>query len=222
MVELNTDPTNLTKAGDGITGVIDALAQTGVGSAYTAGAGRGFGDLDMDAKAIGHADPQTGLTTFCNRWEWGVRALVQGARNISTALKLGASVYEREDRYQANNLKAWGNDLLGDPNLQRSSYVDPTTGEVVEGTDDMSAGEVLEHNKNALTQRDWEIDAADRKAIAETYRESWESIKADGHQFGETMADPMGSGLAVGKDLLDHGITPTEVEAPPTGAADAG
>ena len=214
MVELNADPAMVTKAGDGINGVIDGLGDTGVGSIYTAGSGSGFGDLTMDGKTIGHADPQSGLSTYCQRWEWGVRALVRGARKISTALKMGASSYEREDKYNSNNLKSWANDVAGDPNLQRQSYTD-ANGNKVKGTDDMSAGELLEHNKNALTHPDWEITAADREAIDKTYEESWNSIKADAPALGERIKDPLGSLVGDGKDLMQNGIVPiTEPAAP--------
>ena len=45
---LKVDPADLAKASAGINGVIDGLADTGVGSDYSAAIGRGYGDLDLD------------------------------------------------------------------------------------------------------------------------------------------------------------------------------
>ncbi|UPG66353.1 ESX-1 secretion-associated protein [Gordonia hongkongensis] len=112
---LHVEPSALDKASAGINGVIDGLADTGVGSDYSAALGRGYGDLDLDGRTIGHADPKSGLEEYCDRWEWGVRALVTGAAELSRGLGLGASHYEREEKWAGDQLKNYAMDVFGDP-----------------------------------------------------------------------------------------------------------
>lgn len=40
-----------------------------------ASAGRGFSDLALSGLELGHGGLSAGFKTFCDRWEWGVRAL---------------------------------------------------------------------------------------------------------------------------------------------------
>ncbi|MFC9981293.1 hypothetical protein [Gordonia sp. NPDC127522] len=142
---LHVEPSALDKASTGINGVIDGLADTGVGSDYSAALGRGYGDLDLDGRTIGHADPKSGLEEYCDRWEWGVRALVTGAAELSRGLGLGASHYEREEKWAGDQLKNFTMDLIGDPSL---------TPDEIKG---MSWGDLWEHNKNAITDPQWSL-----------------------------------------------------------------
>jgi hypothetical protein len=142
---LHVEPSALDKASAGINGVIDGLADTGVGSDYSAALGRGYGDLDLDGGTIGHADPKSGLEEYCDRWEWGVRALVTGAAELSRGLGLGASHYEREEKWAGDQLKNYAMDVFGDPSL---------TPDEIKG---MSWGDLWEHNKNSITDPQWAL-----------------------------------------------------------------
>lgn len=146
MIEnLRVDPVVLEMARDGINGVIKGLADTGVGSDYSAAIGRGYGDLDLDGRTIGHADPKSGLEEYCDRWEWGVRALVTGAAQISIGLELGASHYEREEKWAGDQLKNYVTDLVGDPGLSPDDVKDK------------SWGELWDHHRDAITDPKWAL-----------------------------------------------------------------
>ncbi len=176
---LGVNPADMDKASAGINGVIDALGQTGVGSGYSAGLGRGYGDLDLDGKTIGHADPKDGLEEYCDRWEWGVRALVTGAAELSKGLGLGASHYEREEEWAANQLKDWAMDLVGDPNL------------TAEQIKEMSLGDLWDHNRNAVTNPQWALTPEEMQRHKEFFSAT-----------GSTFLDDMGT---IGK----HAVNPT-------------
>ncbi|MGW6035050.1 hypothetical protein ACWFOS_15440 [Gordonia terrae] len=175
---LKVDPADLTKASVGINGVIDGLADTGVGSDYSAALGRGYGDLDLDGRTIGHADPKSGLEEYCDRWEWGVRALVTGAAEISKGLGLGASHYEREEKWAGDQLKNFTMDLIGDPNL---------TPEDVKGK---SWGELWEHNKNAITDPQWALTPEEMAAHRQLGQELRGTLIEDLETIARHQVDP--------------------------------
>lgn len=176
MIEnLRVDPGVLTQASAGINGVINGLADTGVGSDYSAAIGRGYGDLDLDGGTIGHADPKSGLEEYCSRWEWGVRALVMGAAQISIGLELGASYYEREEKWSTDQLKNYAMDLFGDPSLQPDDIKEK------------SWDELVEHNRDALTDPKWALtpeEMENHRKFAEENRTSFiEDLKTFGHHW---------------------------------------
>lgn len=179
MVNLNVSPADLESASKGINGVIDGLGATGTGATYTAGNGRGFGDLELDGRSIGHPAPKSGLEAFTSRWEWGVRALVTAVAGISRVLNLGASKYEREEEFAANAFKDMGNDLVGDPSLTRAQ------------TDKMSAKELFDHNRNKLANPDYTITAEEAQQDRELYKNLWQSVKEDGAQIAEHSVNPV-------------------------------
>ncbi|MFD7928986.1 hypothetical protein ACFV4S_24415, partial [Streptomyces sp. NPDC059742] len=61
-------------------------------SADAAGAsqGAGFSDLSMAGMEAGHMDLATDFEDFCERWEWGVRSLVQNASALAGNLGIAA------------------------------------------------------------------------------------------------------------------------------------
>ena len=176
--DLHVEPSDLDKASAGINGVIDGLADTGVGSDYSAALGRGYGDLDLDGRTIGHADPKSGLEEYCDRWEWGVRALVTGAAEISKGLGLGASHYEREEKWAGDQLKNFTMDLIGDPNL--------TPDQVKE----MSWGDLWEHNKNAITDPQWALTPEEMAEHRKLGEELGGTLIEDLETIGRHQIDP--------------------------------
>ena len=175
---LKVDPADLIKASAGINGVINGLADTGVGSDYSAAIGRGYGDLDLDGRTIGHADPKSGLEEYCDRWEWGVRALVTGAAEISKGLGLGASHYEREENWAGDQLKNFTMDLIGDPSL---------TPDEIKG---MSWGDLWEHNKNAITDPQWALTPEEMRKHQELGEQLRGTVVEDLETIGRHSVDP--------------------------------
>ncbi|MER7307050.1 hypothetical protein [Streptomyces griseoluteus] len=58
-------------------GLTEALGELGeLGMAGQAGAGRGFSGIALSGLELGHEGLTGELKTFCERWEWGVRAQI--------------------------------------------------------------------------------------------------------------------------------------------------
>ncbi len=74
---------------EGINKALSELDSLGTMKGW-AGAGRGFTSLEMDGKDVG--DDQLGamLHTFCERWQWGVRGLVDEGNAFAEAMGLSA------------------------------------------------------------------------------------------------------------------------------------
>ncbi|MEU2391291.1 hypothetical protein [Streptomyces sp. NPDC007369] len=60
------------------------------GDAAGASQGAGFENLSMTGMETGHAGLATDFEDFCERWEWGVRALVQDASTLAGNLGIAA------------------------------------------------------------------------------------------------------------------------------------
>ncbi|MGU3292539.1 hypothetical protein [Williamsia sp. M5A3_1d] len=103
---------------------------------------------------MSRAQAKAAMDDFCEKWEWGIRAIVQSANDISHKLHLGAGMYEKQDDFHADMLKDIANDLVGDPSLQQESVRDEQGNIVVRGTDDMSASELLDYNTDRLSHPD--------------------------------------------------------------------
>ena len=112
---LNVDPTTLQDAASGINAVVGELK--GLGIDATGAEGRGFSELELSGTTIGHPDIKSAFDTFCDRWTWGVRSLVQDANAIAQALDLSAGKYYDEDQYNQNVLKRLVTDGMGNPHL---------------------------------------------------------------------------------------------------------
>ncbi|MGY4963973.1 polymorphic toxin type 30 domain-containing protein [Streptomyces sp. 900105245] len=63
-------------------GLTDALGELKeLGMVGSAGAGRGFSDIALSGMELGHEGLTGEFTSFCERWEWGVRSLVDETGN---------------------------------------------------------------------------------------------------------------------------------------------
>ena len=132
----------------------------------------------LDGRTIGHADPKSGLEEYCDRWEWGVRALVTGAAEISKGLGLGASHYEREEKWAGDQLKNFTMDLIGDPSL---------TPDEIKG---MSWGDLWEHNKNAITDPQWALTPEEMRKHQELGQQLRQTMVEDLETIGRHSVDP--------------------------------
>ncbi|WP_052397922.1 hypothetical protein [Streptomyces sp. NRRL F-5123] len=107
--------TALTQTAAGLGGVIHELQSMGQEAA--ADVGRGFTHLKLTGMQVGHDGLTSALDGFCNRWEWGVRALVQDADQIAERLGLAAGTYYEMDRYAERTLKVVVASAIGNPAL---------------------------------------------------------------------------------------------------------
>ncbi|WP_299575161.1 hypothetical protein [uncultured Williamsia sp.] len=174
---VNVQPEVLHQAAKGINGVIDGLSGTPVIGAYAGQTGRGFNDLALSGEQMSRPEAKAAMDDFCERWEWGMRALVQTANDIAHHLNLGAGMYENQEKYNADALRDFANDLVGDPSLQKESVRDGDGNIVVKGTDDMSAGELVDYNRDRLTHPD--VSAESFAAVKDDVENNLKSAAGD-------------------------------------------
>jgi hypothetical protein len=110
--ELQVDPTVLKTAAEGINTVIGELNSL-AHDKVSGDIGRGFDTMKMSGLQIGTQECKDSFDRFCDRWEWGVRSLVQDANTIARALGLDAGVYHDVDQFISDNLKELTVDALG-------------------------------------------------------------------------------------------------------------
>ncbi|PWI43380.1 hypothetical protein [Streptomyces sp. ICBB 8177] len=113
--DLGVSPDDLKDAADGINGVIHELQS--VGGAADGTLGRGFEELALDGLQLGHAGLTASLGGFCDRWEWGVRTLVNDGTGFADRLRLSAGTYYEMDKYASDTFKVDVNAAAGDPYL---------------------------------------------------------------------------------------------------------
>lgn len=90
-------PTALADAARGVDAVLERLRSLGLGVGR-AEAGRGVQALALRTGPVGHAGLGEAFGTFCSRWEWGVRALVQGGREMAAGLSAAGAAYAEADQ----------------------------------------------------------------------------------------------------------------------------
>ncbi|WP_067651844.1 hypothetical protein [Nocardia harenae] len=114
---VNVDPIALQQTAQGITGMIGVLTELGIKE--TAASGRGFALLTLSPLEAGHLRVQEGFETYCERWSWGVRSMVQSGNEIAEALNLAAGRYHMMDSQATALLQTVWTNTVGNPHLSR-------------------------------------------------------------------------------------------------------
>lgn len=118
----------------GITLVLDELREIGlIGSA---GAGRGFSQLELSGLELGHEGVMSAFKSFCERWEWGVRALVDEGNDFAEGVGLSAGTLYETDRYVDGALKIGANALVGNPYASEEEVAGKSWGQLAGDTVD--------------------------------------------------------------------------------------
>ncbi|MER6260958.1 hypothetical protein ABT270_22125 [Streptomyces sp900105245] len=111
-------------------GLTDALAELKeLGMVGSAGAGRGFSDIALSGMELGHEGLTGEFTSFCERWEWGVRSLVEEGNGFALKTGLAAGTYYETDQYVSGSVKVVENAAVGNPyaseeEVERMGYGD--------------------------------------------------------------------------------------------------
>ncbi|MEU9701892.1 hypothetical protein [Streptomyces sp. NPDC047981] len=82
-----------------------------------ASAGRGFSDLALSGLELGHGGLTAEFETFCDRWEWGVRALTLRGNGFAQGVGLSAGSFAEQEQYVKDSFKIVVNSLNGNPHL---------------------------------------------------------------------------------------------------------
>ncbi|MBC9712131.1 hypothetical protein H9Y04_06050 [Streptomyces sp. TRM66268-LWL] len=125
----------------GLTAALDELKELGM--VGTAGAGRGFGDIALSGLELGHEGLTTDFGSFCERWEWGVRSLINEGNSFAQKTGLSAGTYYETDQYVEGSLKVATNSLIGNPyatedEVTRQNWGDVATSGIFGGDVDYS------------------------------------------------------------------------------------
>ncbi|MFD9424753.1 MULTISPECIES: hypothetical protein [unclassified Streptomyces] len=88
-----------------------------LGSIGEASTGRGFSDLALSGLELGHGGLTSEFETFCNRWEWGVRALTQKGNGFAQGVGLSAGSFAEQEQYIKDSFKVGVNSVNGNPHL---------------------------------------------------------------------------------------------------------
>lgn len=164
MTEYEVDPQALKLAADGIDHAIEELRTLGI--EQSALVGRGFGDISLTGLEIGHPELQSVFEEFCDRWSWGVRALIHDGNEIARRLHLSAGIYHEQEEYVSGAAKELTNAALGNPNLTGEDLAKKSWGEVL--------------SDNAFTQvRDADFSAESFQQSALHSASTMEATKAD-------------------------------------------
>ncbi|MFF1453036.1 hypothetical protein ACFVYF_33615 [Streptomyces sp. NPDC058274] len=97
-------------------GLTDALGELKeLGMVGEAGAGRGFGDVSLSGMELGHDGLVGVFTSFCERWEWGVRSLINEGNGFAAKTGLSAGTYYETEQYVEGSFKVVTNAAIGNP-----------------------------------------------------------------------------------------------------------
>ncbi|MFB7179730.1 hypothetical protein ACFCYI_18760 [Streptomyces sp. NPDC056257] len=113
-------------------GITDSLAELKeLGSVGTASMGGGFTELGLSGLETGHAGLTSTLDTFCERWGWGVRSLVQQGNAFAKGVGLSAGLVHEQEQYIQGSFKVVTNAALGNPYASEKEIIDKDWGEVL-------------------------------------------------------------------------------------------
>ncbi len=131
-------PAAMSDAADGIDGLVAELGSlTTVGRA---GAGRGVAGLELGPDEFGHDELAAAFATFCGRWEWGVRALVQSGTELADGLRESLRAYQDAEGEVGSTFSRLLSDVVGDPRADPEQAAHRTPEEILRGaTPDRSA-----------------------------------------------------------------------------------
>lgn len=126
--DLNISEVSLNLITKGLNAAISELKS--VGSDTAALQGSGFGSMSMTGMEAGGGGLADNFEDFCERWEWGVRALVQDANQIAERLGLAAGMVWSEDQYWEGTFKIGANSLVGNPHATEEEVTQQGWGDI--------------------------------------------------------------------------------------------
>ena len=109
------DRSALAETAQGLNNVIGAL--DGLGFDETGEVGRGFSGLALSGLQAGDGNLASAFGNFCDRWSWGVRALVQDGNQFAQRLGLSAGLYSDVENEVTGAIKDVVVAGAGDPHM---------------------------------------------------------------------------------------------------------
>ncbi|MFE2034087.1 hypothetical protein ACFXBB_12690 [Streptomyces scopuliridis] len=161
-----------------------------IGEAST---GRGFSDLALSGLELGHGGLTAELRTFCDRWEWGVRALTLRGNDVAQGVGLSAGAFAEQEQYVKDSIKIGVNSLNGNPHLSEDEVKKV-------GWDEIST-------QSAYDNPDWSADS-----FSEAHAEVKQTWKDTTYDVEDAMLDSLERSGAMDpsmRDALDEQLKET-------------
>ncbi|SDC75979.1 hypothetical protein [Streptomyces prasinopilosus] len=102
-----------------------------LGMVGEAGTGRGFGDIALSGLELGAAGLTSAFDSFCERWEWGVRSLINEGNGFALKTGLAAGTYYEVDQYVEGAMKIGVNSVMGNPYASEEEVTGKDWGQVL-------------------------------------------------------------------------------------------
>lgn len=114
---------------DGINRTLGELKD--IGMVGQGSVGRGFAGLALSGLELGHAGLTAEFKAFCDRWEWGVRALAHEGNGFAHAVGLSAGLIYEQEHYVGDTFKVVVNSVNGNPHLSEDEVAKKSMGDVL-------------------------------------------------------------------------------------------
>ncbi|MEU6892287.1 hypothetical protein ABZ934_10905 [Streptomyces sp. NPDC046557] len=128
-VDLDVSKQALGQIAEGITKALAELKELGM--VGTASMGRGFSDLSLSGMETGHDGLTSSFGSFCERWEWGVRSLVQQGNDFAAKVGLSAGLVHEQEQYIQGSFKVLANSAMGNPYASEDDITKKGWGDVL-------------------------------------------------------------------------------------------
>ncbi|MFE5210010.1 hypothetical protein [Streptomyces sp. NPDC056600] len=192
-MDLNFDKASVVKFTQGVGATIDQLGE--LGGATGSVMGKGFSSLAMTGMEAGHHGLSVDFEDFCERWEWGVRALVSDASAIANRLGLAAGTQWEHDQYVEGTLKVGVNALAGgSPHASEEEIAQQDWGDVF--TPD-------------YLDPDWSKESFEQAGqdIEQTWKDTGRTVMTEGQ--GGRQADMLNDALGISDDQWNQALDDT-------------
>ncbi|MFC4500597.1 MULTISPECIES: hypothetical protein [Streptomyces] len=198
--DLKLDKASVAKFTQGVGATIDQLGE--LGGATGSVMGKGFSGLAMTGMEAGHHGLSVDFEDFCERWEWGVRALVHDASALANRLGLAAGTQWEHDQYIAGTLKVGVNSVMGgNPHASEEEITQQDWGDVF--------------TPDALNP-DWSAESFDKAGqdIEQTWKDTGRTVLTEGRggQQSQILNDAFGISDDQWNQALDDTFGPSPQE----------
>ncbi|MBD0422987.1 hypothetical protein H0H10_28185 [Streptomyces sp. TRM S81-3] len=146
-----------------------------LGMVGEAGVGRGFGDVALSGLELGAEGLTSTFGSFCERWEWGVRSLINEGNGFALKTGLAAGTFYETDQYVEGALKVGANSLMGNPYASEEEITGKDWGEVL--------------SNNVVTQ------VRDADWSKESFEQAWENSAQGWRDAGRDVMTSESMGL---------------------------
>ncbi|MEZ3182705.1 hypothetical protein KYY02_29815 [Streptomyces pimonensis] len=192
-LDLSFDEASVAKFTQGVGATIDGLGD--LGGATGSVMGKGFSQLSMTGMEAGHHGLSVDFEDFCERWEWGVRALVHDASELADRLGLAAGTQWEHDQYVEGALKVGVNSVAGgNPHASEEEITRQGWGEVF--------------TPDALDP-DWSAGSWDRagQEMEQTWKDTGRTLLTEGQ--GGRRSEMLNEALGVDEQEWDRALDET-------------